>query len=218
MNKSRKSRKTAKELALRTLLSFAGVVLLAFGIFFFTVGDAGLDPYTALNTAVSDRLNMSLGVYQLIPNFVIIGMVFFLDRKLIGIGTVINMVLTGFLIDGFTFVYEAVFQFEITSAVQVLYLILGLIFFTLGVSMYKSPDLGVAPYDAITPVLSERVALSYKYCRIIQDSAVVAIAYFLGGPIGIITVVSAFFTGPLIVYWDDHFSKRLVEGIVAVSS
>ncbi|MCI5685582.1 MAG: hypothetical protein MR320_09360, partial [Enterococcus gallinarum] len=88
-----------KETWLRSLFALIGVAIIGFGASLLRVGGVGLDPYTAANIGTGERLGLSLGVYQLMINLVLLILIFFFGRRHIGIGTVINMVLTGFFID-----------------------------------------------------------------------------------------------------------------------
>ena len=81
---------------LKTLVSFIGVAILSLGTTFLRGGNVGLDPFTAVNTGISNHLGIGLGVYQLSVNLVIFIFIIWLDRKQIGIGTILNMVLVGF--------------------------------------------------------------------------------------------------------------------------
>ena len=45
-----------------------------------------------------------------------------------------------------------------------------------------------------------------------------ATAFFVGGAVGFATIIVAFFTGPLIAYWDDHVSEKIKQGITNFSS
>ena len=74
-------------------MSFIGVAILSMGT---TFSRGGLDPFTAMNTGISNKLGIGLGVYQLAVNLVIFIFILWLDRKQIGIGTILNMVLVGF--------------------------------------------------------------------------------------------------------------------------
>ena len=79
------------------------------------------------------------------------------------------------------------------------HLVLGTLLFTLGVSLYLKTRMGVAPIDAIAPVIvGARTRLSYTPVRMAQDILVTVVAVLAGGPIGVFTVVAAFMTGPLI--------------------
>ena len=110
----------------------------------------GLDPFTAVN-------------------LVIFIFILWLDRKQIGIGTILNMVLVGFEIQWFTTIYHQLFGYRTTFLIVAADTLIGLILFTLGASLYMAPDLGAAPYDAIAPIITQRTKLSYRTARITQD-------------------------------------------------
>jgi uncharacterized membrane protein YczE len=202
------------QLVLKSLISLIGVAILALGATFCRVGNVGLDPFTALNIGVSGKLHMSLGVYQLLANLVIILLVIFLDRKKIGIGTVFNMVFAGFMIDWFSTLHSMLFHYQPSLLTAVINGILGLLLFTLGTSLYMMVDLGVAPYDALAPIFSSRLHIKYKFCRIAQDLLFMVAALLMGGPIGLATIIISFFAGPLITFWDHHFSEKVIHQVI----
>ena len=200
-----------KEIAIRSLYALIGVAILAFGAATLRVGQVGLDPYTAANIGIGSVLGLSLGVYQLIINILILGLVFIFGRNYIGIGTVINMVLTGFFIDFYTWIYTTFFTIKINLLSQTVLLISGVVIFTFGASFYMSAKLGNAPYDAIAPIIVERTKAQYRVVRVTQDISFVILAFIFGGPVGIGTVINAFFTGPLIDFWNKKVSEPIIE-------
>ena len=144
----------------------------------------GLDPFTAVNTGISNKLGIGLGVYQLAVNLVIFIFILWLDRKQIGIGTILNMVLVGFEIQWFTTIYHQLFGYRTTFLIVAADTLIGLILFTLGASLYMAPDLGAAPYDAIAPIITQRTKLSYRTARITQDVLFMVAAVMLLSHIG----------------------------------
>lgn len=212
---------SVSNIAWRTLMSFVGIAILSLGTAFLRGGRVGLDPFTATNTGLSQRFNLSLGVYQLLANAVIFIFILIMDRRKIGIGTLLNMVLVGFEVQWFIALYQRIFGQQTNIIIILSNLVIGLILFTLGASMYMGADLGVAPYDAIAPILSDRFHTQYRTIRIAQDILFMIVAYFAGGPVGIGTVIVAFFTGPLITYWDNHVSlpmRRTIDRSQDMSS
>lgn len=129
----------------------------------------GLDSFTAVNTGISNKLGIGLGVYQLAVNLVIFIFILWLDRKQIGIGTILNMVLVGFEIQWFTTIYHQLFGYRTTFLIVAADTLIGLILFTLGASLYMAPDLGAVPCKAIAPIITQRTKLSYRTARITQD-------------------------------------------------
>ncbi|MFD2305616.1 YczE/YyaS/YitT family protein [Enterococcus termitis] len=203
--------KKNRENIIRSLYALFGVAILAFGAATLRVGKVGLDPYTAANIGIGNSLGLSLGVYQLMINCAILVLVFIFGRKYIGIGTVINMVLTGFFIDFYTWIYTNFIPLRINHFTQLLLLTIGVIIFTFGASLYMSAKLGNAPYDAVAPIIVDRTRASYQLVRVSQDVFFVLLAFIFGGPVGIGTVINAFLTGPLIDFWNKKVSVPIVE-------
>lgn len=201
-----------KVLLLRSWYALLGVFILSFGAATLRVGHVGLDPYTAANIGIGGAFGLSLGSYQLLINLMILVVVFVLNKKYIGAGTVINMVLTGFFIDFFTWAYGHFFHVRLNWLIQLLFLILGVVVFTFGASFYMSAKVGNAPYDAIAPLIVDFTGAHYRIVRIAQDVFFVLLAFLFGGPVGIGTVINAFFTGPLITFWNQAVSEPYIEG------
>ena len=92
-----------------------------------------------------------------------------------------------------------------------------------GSSLYMTANLGVSTYDAVAIVLSYKWKWGqFQYVRICCDLVCVllGVGIFLlsGGTFaqvptiaGIGTVITAFFMGPLIQFFNDHMAKPLLE-------
>lgn len=214
------AKRSAHNIVWRTIMSFVGIAILSLGTAFLRGGQVGLDPFTATNTGISGHLGLGLGIYQLMANALIFIFILVLDRHKIGIGTLLNMVLVGFEVQWFITLYQRVFGTHVNAIIVISDLIIGLLLFTLGASMYMGADLGVAPYDAIAPILSDRLHAKYRTVRIAQDVLFMVAGFLVGGPVGLGTVIVAFFTGPLITFWDRHVSlpmARTIDGMDNVS-
>lgn len=95
--------------------------------------------------------------------------------------------------------------------------LLGVLIFALGVSLYMKTHLGVAPYDAIAPIIIEHTNWKYPYVRSAQDITFMICGFLLHSNVGIMTIVVAFFTGPLVKFWTVHVSEGLVNHINSFS-
>lgn len=189
--------------------STLGVVCIALGTTVCRVGDVGVDPFTAMNLGLSARAGMDFGTFQLIVNIVILAAVFAFDKRQIGLGTIINMVGVGYLIEFFTWAYHLLPWQPSGLFSAGVHLVAGTLLFTLGVSLYLKTRMGVAPIDAVAPVIVARSPFPYTPVRMAQDILVTVVAFFAGGPIGVFTVVAAFFTGPLITAWNRFVTLPL---------
>lgn len=206
------------DVGLRTLMAFVGIAILSSGTTLLREGNVGLDPFTAMNTGLAAKFGTGLGNAQLMANLVIFIFILILDRRKIGIGTILNMTLVGYEIQWLSAVYKMILPNTVNVFTTVTDLIIGLLLFTLGSSLYMGANLGVAPYDAIAPIASTRLHIKYRSARITQDVVFMATAFFVGGAVGFATIIVAFFTGPLIAYWDDHVSEKIKQGITNFSS
>lgn len=203
-----------KDFTLRSIISIMGVVLLSFGAALSESMNMGLDPFTALNRGASTLLGFSLGNYQLVLNFIILALVFFLKRSLIGWGTIYNMVLVGYLVNIFKNLFDNFFDADaLNLAIRLLITVIAILFFTFGAALYMDTKLGYSPYDAIAPVITDRTGWTYTPVRLGQDLLVVLGAYLLAGPVGISTIITGFFAGPLITFFSKNVSQPLIEKI-----
>lgn len=101
-----------------------------------------LDPFTALNRGASSFLGLSLGNYQLMINIIILVVVFFMKRSLIGWGTIYNMVLIGCQVNFFHSIFGSYFTVEeMGLMVRSLIALIAIAIFALGVAIYMDIDL-----------------------------------------------------------------------------
>ena len=205
-----------KEFIWKALMSLMGITLISFGAALSQTMNMGLDPFTAINTGASELLGFTLGNYQLFVNAAILAIILFFDRKIIGWGTIFNLVLVGYTIEFFISMLESFIDpTQFAFIVQLLITVVAILIFTFGVALYMDADLGVSPYDAIAPVITDSVSASYKTVRMIQDIIVVITAWILGGPVGVSTFITGFLAGPLIDFFSNRFTRKLTDKIEA---
>lgn len=201
-----------KKFLLGSLVSIIGITLISFGAALSESMNMGLDPFTAINRGASSLLGFSLGNFQLGVNLVILAIVFFMKKSLIGWGTIYNMVLVGYQVEFFNNLFGNFFTVEEMSLViRIIITIAAIAIFAFGVAIYMDTELGVSPYDAITPLITDRTGWSYTPVRVAQDLVIVAGAYFLEGPVGIATIITGFFAGPLISFFSEKVSQPIIK-------
>lgn len=194
----------------RFFMMIFSILLMGFGISLFSYSDMGVDPFTSMNMAISGKIGISFGFYQMCINCVILIAIAFLGRHLIGFGTVVNMVGVGYICEFFTSLYDAHLPVEKSLALRLVLMLFGVIFLSLAASMYFTSNLGVAPYDTTGFVLDDRTKIKYKWCRVITDLICTAVGFAFGGPVGIGTVVTAFMMGPVVAFFNKHVSEKLL--------
>ena len=82
---------------------------------------------------------------------------------------------------------------------------------SLGVSLYQTADLGVAPYDYLSLGLRDHTPFPYFGCRVFTDALCALLCWLLGGLVGLGTLLCAFCLGPFIQFFDGRFSRKVLQ-------
>lgn len=204
----------------RLAMSVGGVMLAAIAVGFFKCSLFGVDPFQCFAMGGWGKLapSMSYGTYYMFLSLVMLAVVFFLDRHYIGVATFINMFLTGYVV---SFSQNTITRFapEPDLLTRGVFLLIGVVVMCFASSLYMTSDLGVSVYDAIALVLSKRQnRVPFKFCRISTDLLCVIIGTVCvltgapGGQLpGLGTLITAFFMGPLVDFFNRSFSEKLLE-------
>ena len=94
--------------------------------------------------------------------------------------------------------------------IRVVLLISGVVIMCLAASLYFTADLGVSAYDAISKIMADKKVAQFRLCRILTDLICVIVGFLLKASVGIGTVVTALFMGPLIQWFNNNVSEPLL--------
>ena len=191
-----------------------GNIILGLGIAIFKFSGLGNDPFSGMVMALSDRAGIEYAVFLIMINTIVFIVEFILGRKLIGLGTFVNALLLGYVV---TFFYNLIVSAagEPGQLLQrILIVCIGVIVASFGVSMYQLPKQGVAPYDSMSLIMTERLKkIPYFWNRVVTDAFCALMCWLAGGIVGLGTLVSAFGLGPFVQFFDTHFTSKLLEKI-----
>lgn len=197
----------------RLIMTIAGVILCAIAVGFFKCSLFGVDPFQCFAQGSWQRFmnNTSYGIYYAGLSFFMLILDLFLDKHYIGIATFINMFLTGYIVN-----FSQTTIQHLTPApsimIRVLLLIIAVVVMCFASSLYMTSDLGVSVYDAIPIIISNRSKRPFRFCRIGCDLICVIIGTLCGLLPGLGTLITAFFMGPLIEFFNVKFSRPLLDG------
>ena len=166
----------------RICMMLASVLLMGFGVSVFSLSDLGVDPFTAMNMAISAKLGLSFGFYQMLVNGVLLCFVLLCSKKLVNLGTVFNMVGVGYVCEFFTGLYARFVPTPSFFPLKIVLMLSGVLLLSLAASLYFTAALGVSPYDAMGFVLEEKTPIPYKWCRVLTDIVCTAVAFLFAGP------------------------------------
>ncbi|UTR13758.1 membrane protein [Salipaludibacillus sp. LMS25] len=199
----------------KIVMMIVGIVFIGVSIALFRYANMGTDPFTTMNLGVSDYLGWSFGQYQLLVNMVLFIVVLRYGRHTIGLGTIVNMVMVGFIADFFVPIVAHIFPAVPSLAIRLVIMISAVIVACIGISLYMTADLGVAPYDAVAIILikASRGKVAFPIARITTDIVCVIIGFSYHAVIGISTVFMVLFTGPLVqlcrkCMWEPLLKER----------
>lgn len=193
-------------------MSVVGVSVCGLSVGLFSFSDQGLDPFQVFAHGLWNLTSIDYGTYYVILNAIMLVVVFLVDKKKIGIGTVINLFLTGYMAEFSEWCIRKAIP-DPSFAVKILFLIIGIVVMCLGSAIYFTADLGVSTYDAVAIIIDERKPKwKFRYIRIATDLVCVIIGGLLGAQIGIGTVITAFFMGPLISFFRRTVAEPMRYG------
>ena len=192
--------KTDKNFIKRCVLMAVGILFIGICVGAFRLSAFGVDAFTCMNLGIS---------------------VFFTARRCIGAGTIVNMVGVGYMADFICWLFQEVWEVNMTLPLRILALVTGSLLAGIGVAFYMAAEMGIAPYDSVALIIEKGTngKIKFQYARVLSDITVVivGVAFCLlsGGDlrliIGIGTVCNALFNGPLIQFFKVHAAEPLLK-------
>jgi uncharacterized membrane protein YczE len=203
--------KLMSEKTKRILMTVGGVSISGFSVGMFNLSDFGMDPFQVLAHGIWNHIPLGFGTLYMIINLIMLVVVFLVDKHKIGLGTFINIFLLGYIVQFSSWLFKILIQSP-TFPIRVLFLLGGIVIICFASSIYYTGDMGVSTYDAVALIMSEKKVARFKYCRIGSDLICALVGFLLGAIVGIGTLVTAFFMGPLITYFNHHFAMPFLYG------
>ncbi len=207
----------------RIAMSLFGVIICAISVGIFKIAALGVDPFQSFMAGLDAIVPIGFGTLYVITNAVLLLFALVFDRHYIGIATFINLFLLGYITQ-FTYEFLQKVITEPSVAVRILCLVIGVVIICFGSAFYMTADLGVSTYDAIALIICNTWKKGkFQYIRIITDIVCVILGCVLfllsGGTYseiptiaGVGTVITAFFMGPLIEFFNVHIARPVLVG------
>ena len=166
----------------------------------FKLTGVGTSPCSCMNLGISRRLGISFGTWQLLLNAVLLLIVLRFSPEKISIGTLVNMVLVGYIAELFMHLLGGFIPPEgLPARTLAVVFALTLAAYLVSASIYLAADLGCAPYDAVPMIIAAHTGrVSYRAIRMAWDVAALGIGFALGETVGIATLITGFCLGPAI--------------------
>ncbi|MBR3542624.1 MAG: hypothetical protein IKN82_02875 [Treponema sp.] len=210
-----------KNLVKRILMSLFGVIICAISVGVFKIAALGVDPFQSFMAGLDKLIPLDFGLLYIIVNALLLIFALVFDRHYIGIATFINLFLLGYITQ-FSYQFLQTVIVEPSIFVRAACLVVGVVVICFGSAFYMTADLGVSTYDAVALIIVNTWKKGkFQYVRIFTDIVCVilgAALFVLGGGkisaiptiAGIGTIITAFFMGPLIEFFNVHVARPLL--------
>jgi hypothetical protein len=187
---------------LRALLLTIGIILLGIGGSFTVQSDLGTAPWTVLAQGISIQTGLPLGVSFFLVSLSVFLMWIPLSLKP-GYGTIANTV---FFAAGLQIGVDYI-PSPANTFMAYLLVLLGVFITGAGGAMYITCGLGTGPRDGIMLAFLGKTKMPITIVRAIIEIVVLTVGYFLGGDVGIGTVIIALLIGRSFSFWFNFFGK-----------
>lgn len=169
----------------------------------------GLHPWEVLNVALYQHFGLTIGTWGVICGLFLIIISFFTAKKYISIGTFLNALFIGPIMD--FFLWLNILPEATNTWVDYLILLLAIVIAGIGGGMYVAAGLGAGPRDGFMLSISNRTKLSVSQARILVESFVLIIGLILGGPVFIATFFYTLIQSPVF-----QKSYVIINGLVEI--
>ena len=173
---------------------------LCFGLSLFGLGEgllivsaAGASPWSVLAQGIYLNIGFSVGIITVVISVIVLFLWLPLNQKP-GIGTILNALIIGLMID-------VCIKFVPTPEnyiSQLLLAIIAVLTVGLGGGIYLVGNLGAGPRDGLMIGLQQKTNLPIAAVRAFLEITVMSIGWYLGGTVGVGTLLFAFGIGPAV--------------------
>ncbi len=179
---------------------FSTFFFLCFGLSLFGLGEGllivsftGASPWSVLAQGISLNINLSIGTITLLISIAVLILWIPLGQKP-GMGTILNALIIAIMID-------LCIKYVPTPSNyihQLLLAVISVIIVGIGGGIYLVSNLGAGPRDGLMIGLQKLTNFPIAVVRATLEISVVSIGWYLGGTVGIGTLLFAFGIGPCV--------------------
>jgi len=172
-----------------------GLTLFGLGEGLLIVSFTGASPWSVLAQGISLNVNQSVGMITFLISFFVLILWIPLSQKP-GMATILNALIIAIMID-------LCIKYVPTPSnyyYQVILAVVSVTIVGIGGAIYLIANLGAGPRDGLMIGLQKKTNLPIALVRATLEISVVSIGWYLGGTVGIGTLLFAFGIGPCVAF------------------
>ena len=172
-----------------------GLTLFGLGEGLLIVSFAGASPWSVLAQGIALNVGLSVGIITILVSVAVLVLWLPLNQKP-GIGTILNALIIGLMID----ICIKFVQTPEDYISQLFLAIIAVLTVGLGGGIYLVANLGAGPRDGLMIGLQKKTNLPIASVRATLEITVMSIGWYLGGTVGVGTLLFAFGIGPAVAF------------------
>jgi uncharacterized membrane protein YczE len=176
------------KIIMRVARLFLGLFLFATGIVMTINANLGLSPWDVYHQGLSKNIHITMGQASISMGFIIV-LLNYLQGERIGWGTICNMLFVGIFMD--ILMLNNVIPVFNNITLKLIMLIGGMFVIGFASFLYLGSGFGSGPRDGLMIALSKRTKKPIGIIRNFIEITVLIVGFFLGGTVGVGTVVTA---------------------------
>lgn len=196
----------------RIFMVFFGVIITGLCVGTFQKANLGTDPFTCFVTGIGNIFHSTYSTFYLIVTGTLLVGALLTEKHYVGIATLMNLLFIGTSADNMKGLWDALLPMPGMTA-RIGLMLLGIIGTCFSASIYFTADLGVSAYDAVSLIAANKYkVMAFRYCRIATDVICVVVGLVFHAMVGVGTVITALFMGPVIQWFNTHVSEPFLYG------
>ena len=184
---------TRKDIVIHSVIAAAGLFCCGIGIYFTLQANIGVSPWDVFHQGISSHTGMLYGNVSVLTALIILVVDIFMKEP-IGIGMFLDAFIVGKAVD--LCAWLDFLPQQTSLPMGILCMMAGLTITACGMRIYMGCALGCGPRDTLMVALCKRTGLPVGPVTMMIYAVVTAIGWFLGGQVGIGTVLSVLYVGP----------------------
>ena len=188
------------------------VLMLCLGLFLFGLGESliitasvGMSPWTVLAEGLSITTELSIGALTFLISLGVL-LLWIPLKQQAGIGTILNILIIATIIDLTLFLFDS----PLATFSKYILAVFSVLLVGLGSGIYLIANLGPGPRDGLMTGLTKKTQLPIALIRATLEISAVISGWYLGGTVGLGTIIFAFGIGPAValgIYIVDKVTK-----------
>lgn len=197
------------KLTKKIVIAVISIILSGIAGNLYIISGLGGDPIIAYSTGLNNVWELGIGLYMIMLHMLCAIILLFINRKKVGIGTIIAMFGVGPAIE----ICGKIYSPELSSPIlRYVVLIIGIIIFSFSIALYILNNIGGTSIEELAIEITTRTKIPVQFTRGTMDVIFVTVGFIFGGAVGIGTLIIVCLFSPLFAVWLKCLKKIKILG------